>query len=232
MTKKHVKKDIPAVGASSMKMMFVASHGLQTPLSAIRWGSRRLQKADTGTLTPEQRHLIEGISDNARMLSRMLDAMLILAKVEDGGYAASSQQIHLADFLRSFLDKFELPNNQQAEIRCPDDLEMNVDRGILETVVQSLLIAMSSSMKGSKAMVLTASRTGDAVRIDIRCPLELSLLSPVRAGADENQVNQLVGGPTGLMLSIAHSLAQSIGGSVQLAETEKDNYVLSLSLQA
>ncbi len=232
--RKKVRKTARASApVSSMKMMFVASHGLQTPLSAIRWGSSRLKKTNTGAFTQEQAHLIDGIAENAKTLSRMLDTMLILAKVEEGSYQANPQKIYLQDFLASFTQKFELPKDFAVDLRASDDdILLMVDRGILETIVQALMIAVVSSAQPSTRIAVHCMEDAGTIRIEMHCPLQLSLLSSVRAGTDDQQLHQLVGGPTGLMLSIAHSLAHCLAGSVELIDRGDGEYVVVLGLRS
>ena len=83
------------------QMLFLVGHGLQTPLSAIRWGCSRLKKMSK-KMTKQELHVIEGIQSQSKVLSGMVNALLLVARVEDGSYAGRPQEIYLYDFLKSF----------------------------------------------------------------------------------------------------------------------------------
>ncbi|MEN9908647.1 MAG: hypothetical protein RLZZ540_1796 [Bacteroidota bacterium] len=68
------------------KTNFIAtiSHELKTPISAIKFSLRLLEKEQTGVLNEEQKHLVESINDDSERLLKITGELLELSQVETG----------------------------------------------------------------------------------------------------------------------------------------------------
>lgn len=200
------------------RMLFLVGHGLQTPLSAIRWGCSRLKKLFKDP-TDEQREVLEGVQREARLLSKMVDWLLLVAKLEDGQQAANVQEVFLYDFLQTAVaDRQEvLP---MISVVCPEDLQIQTDRTVFEAIVQALILALSVDEPAASASLTASEQNGHCV-LTLDAPLTLTLLRQ-EAGNDAKP-SQVVGGVRGVLLSIASSLAETSGGSLA---TERESHEL------
>ncbi len=194
------------------KMLFLVGHGLQTPLSAIRWGCGRLSKSGEN-FTDEQKSLVTGIQQQTRTLAHMFETLLLLAKVDEHVHVPDMQQIYLSDFFQSGERTKNLPRSMELAVRCPSDATAQIDRTIFTAVIDSLLLVVAVSSAETK-IPFTLEREDDTYVLIIDAPMEWSLL--------EEGVQKVVGGIPGFLLAVASALAADLGGSI---ESEKDGAV-------
>ncbi len=205
------KPRTPPASLAFTNMLFLASHGLQSPLSAIRWGTARLKKLGKD-LPKEQQEVIENIQKESKLLSQMFDWMLLLAKVEEGAHVANQQEVFVKDFLSSPDRLKDLPRPFALAVSCPDDLALRIDRTLFESVVQALLLVVSVGSAATKASV-TVEEEDDLCAITVSAPLALLLLQQTEmpAGADQRRI---VGGAPGFLLAVSASLSAALGGEL------------------
>lgn len=196
------------------KMLFLVSHGLQSPLSAIRWGCGRLKRM-AKNLSAEERKVLDDIHGNAKLVSEMVDALLLLAKLDDGVYVPRLEDIYLKDLLLTgFL---ELPTGAAPAVVCDDALRLRTDRTIFEASARALFIAAVSAA-GDKEVAIEAMITGDSVTIAFNGPLHLSLVEDAESPEMPASLRRIVGGVPGMMLAVAAGLATGVGGTVEAHE--------------
>lgn len=204
----------PPTSLHYAKMLFLASHGLQTPLSAIRWGAGRLKRMGRD-LPPEYGKVIDNIHAESRLLSQMFDMLLLLAKVEEGAHQANVQEIFLRDFLHAPARNEELPRPIVFQITCPDDLRVRADRTLLEAIIHALfLVATVGSEESAVSVTVVADERKESCDITLTAPLKLSLLDDADSSVPGSEDRKVVGGVPGFLLGIAASLCQSMGGSL------------------
>jgi K+-sensing histidine kinase KdpD len=200
------------------KMLFLVSHGLQTPLSAIRWGCGRLKKTGSN-LTTDQMALVDGVQQQTRVLSSMFDMLLLLAKVEEGVHISTLQQLYLSEFLESPDRQKNNPREFTVAVTCPDSCVVKVDRVIFASIIDALFL------------VLSLSSAEDAIPIDVRvedttcvmtftAPMQLSVLEESVESLPGVPKNRIVGGIPGFLLAVASSLLQSMDGTLESSHEE------------
>ncbi len=202
--------------AKRQPMLYLASHGLQTPISAIRWGCGRLKRMAAG-LPPEQRQIVEDVQEQAKLLSRMFEALLLLAKVEDGTHISALQDIYLHDFLQTVVAASALPQDVSWKLSCPDDLRLRTDRALLTALTEALLLVVAYGARGQRTVHVTIARHGTPQEciVTIHAPLQLALVEDAAIARQEDG-QRIVGGVPGVMLSVAAALASALGGSLQV----------------
>jgi K+-sensing histidine kinase KdpD len=201
---------------------------LQSPLSAIRWGCARLKKTG-GTLSAEQTRLVDGIARESKLLSRMIEALLLLARVEEMAHQPRVEDIFLRDFLVSYPPIKELFPDTEIRVLCPEDAHIETDRTLLETLFESMAVVIATAAPAGTALELQVSVDGGQYLIEFQPAVELSFLrdfSVESAGKDA----QLVGGVPGLMLSLATSFAAFLGGKLTVQPGKDKMYSVSVSL--
>lgn len=80
------------------------SHELKTPLAATDLSLKLLDDERTGSLSAEQRELLEGIREDNRRMIRMVSELLDFSKVESGNIALNVQAVPPAHILRYALE--------------------------------------------------------------------------------------------------------------------------------
>ena len=147
------------------------SHDLRTPLAVIAGAGSSLLQGDSFD-EPTRRQLLETITEEADRLSRLLENLLQMSKLEMGGATAHKQWNILEEIVGSALRRTRLDlRDRQVEVRIPPELPLiHVDGLLLEQVFVNLLenaarytpagtpIAISAVMDGKWVSIAVADR--------------------------------------------------------------------------
>lgn len=127
-----------------MKSQFVAhvSHELRTPLAAIEQSLAILQAKDTGEITPAQEHFLSIAQRNISRLSRLVNDLLYVAKLEAGQmklnvipFKICDMVHHVAETVRALAES----NGVAIEEKFPEtDVEVEADADRLIQVITNL----------------------------------------------------------------------------------------------
>ncbi len=127
-----------------MKSEFIslASHQLRTPLSSIRWYIEMLQSED-GTFTKEHQSYLQEADIASNRMANLIDALLHVAKLEDGGLIADKKKSDLQPFFSRIIHGWNVTAKEKGislTADVPADLPHIVtDPILLEIVLQNLL---------------------------------------------------------------------------------------------
>jgi signal transduction histidine kinase len=87
-------------------LVATVSHELKTPLTSVRLAVHLLLEEAVGPLTPKQTELLLDARENAERLLRMIEHMLSLARLQEGGPAVRPRPESPAELLRTAADAF------------------------------------------------------------------------------------------------------------------------------
>jgi PAS domain S-box-containing protein len=219
---------IEAKSANELKSAFLAnmSHEIRTPLGAILGFAEML--ADPAASHEDRSQYVSIIGRNGRMLSRLIDDILDLSKVESGQLELENVRYSLRQTLESILPNLQL----QAQAKClPIELEIAPDvpdeilgdpTRLCQILVNLLQNAIKFTEKGSVQLKITADQeylhfqiadTG----IGISQEQAQKLFFAFRQ-ADQS-ITRRYGG-TGLGLALSKKLSHLLGGDIQLLESK------------
>ncbi len=211
----------------TIKKDFVAnvSHELRTPLASIKGYSEAL--LDDGMDRARQREFLEVIDRHATRMSRIIDDLLILSRLESSAVSLASAPVDMADLIRSTLKGcLKQASDKSIDIRLdlPESLPgVMGDRDRLEQVVVNLLDnAIKYTPEGGSVSV-TAVDLGAEVRVDI---------SDTGIGIPEDDISRIFErfyrvdkarsralGGTGLGLAIVKHIIQGHNGRLEVRST-------------
>jgi signal transduction histidine kinase len=85
------------------KTNFIAtvSHELKTPLASSDFSLKLLEDERVGTLTPEQKELIQNLKDDNKRLLKILSELLDMSQVESGKIQLNIQPTNLIYSVKS-----------------------------------------------------------------------------------------------------------------------------------
>src|SRR5262249_42861431 len=115
------------------------SHDLRTPLAAIAGAASNL--LDTAPPDGPRRELLQGIVDESRRLSRLVDNLLDMTRLEAGTVQLNRQWHVLEEIIGSAIGRLrgEL-NNRPVKVDVPVDLPLlSLDGVLMEQVFVNLL---------------------------------------------------------------------------------------------
>jgi K+-sensing histidine kinase KdpD len=211
----------------NVEFLFLASHGLLSPISAIRWGSNRLKKTDTKKLSKEQRDLVDHIHSNARVLTKLFGSMMLLARNEDHTYELRSEPAAVKPLLQAEAKTWEKHTGGTVKISCPDLLKCQTDGALLEAVLQNMFMVFSEAGKGAKKISIAVTPDDGFVQISFSGSLEIPFLESVRTIDNLDETKPIIGGTSGLLLSLSHGLIGFLEGTLEMRETDDDEYVIT-----
>lgn len=195
------------------------SHELRTPLALILGPVRK--RLESEGMTEQERHDLEVVDRNARLLLRHVNDLLDLSKLDAGRFSMEYADVDLARLSRVVASYFEIQGRER-EIRytveIPDSLRAQVDPAKVERVLLNLLSNAFKFTPGGGSVRFAVYRIGDCAILTVEdngpgIPSHLRDTVFDRFRQVEGGVNRRFGG-TGLGLSIAKEFVDLHGGSI------------------
>lgn len=203
-----------------------ASHELRTPLTALRTVGEvalRERTAGTGML----REAIATMLEETQKMNRLIERLLLLARVESDGLPVNVQSIPLAETLAGFRESL-LPlaeeKGQQIEVRCAPELRVLADADLLRHIVLNLAQnALRHSPRDSTVRWLAGTETERAIVWVEVCDEGPGIPLAHREHIFErfnraDQARSRDDGGVGLGLCIAKAAAERMKGSIELLD--------------
>ena len=212
---------------SESKTRFLANmtHEFRTPLNSIISLSRMLADRLDGTLTPEQEKQVGYIRTAAADLSSLVDDLLDLAKVEAGKVSVRPETFELGGLFNSLRGTLRPLLEQHSSVNLvfeePQGIPiLHTDEAKLSQILRNFLsnalkytergeVRVSARLEGADHVLISVADTG----------IGISAEDHARIFEEFEQVegpHQKKAKSTGLGLPLARSLAELLGGAVQL----------------
>ncbi|OGP13044.1 MAG: hypothetical protein A2052_04075 [Deltaproteobacteria bacterium GWA2_54_12] len=225
----------------TIKRDFVAnvSHELRTPLASIKGYSETLLDGamdDRETL----REFLRVIDRHATRMSRLIDDLLILSRLESHQMTIVSSPIDLGELVTSTVKGFEKQSRDKGitlSAAVPDDLPKALgDRDRLEQVMVNLLDNAIKYTPSGGSVIVSAAREDGIVRVDvvdtgIGIPAaDISRVFERFYRVDKARSREL--GGTGLGLAIVKHIIQGHNGKLSVESAPGKGSVFSFSIEA
>jgi signal transduction histidine kinase len=228
--------------ANKAKSAFLAvmSHELRTPLNAIGGYAQLLELGLHGPITDAQREALDRIVRSQRLLLRLINDVLNLARIEAGRVDYQFDDLVLADVVRSVMPMIEPQldaKNISRGIEIAPELMVRADREKVEQIVLNLLTnAVKFTPAGGRVTMSAVSRRQDPDWVHLRVQdtgvgitpeMQAKIFEPfVQVSA--RSVRRAEG--TGLGLTISRDLARGMGGDLTVESTPGVGSTFTLSL--
>ena len=224
--------------ADRLKSDFVSmvSHELRTPLAVIKGYAATLLNTNLDIDAKRQTRFIRGINDASDRLTRLIDNLLSVSRLESGRFKLNPQTIDLAEVVRKVVGSLRTSAGSHALrfIVPPDGVSLHADRDQVEQVLVNLVTnALKYSLEGSEIVVELSTIDGPLSLSDLAQPtaehLSWALLAVKDHGAgiapnqlrlifdkfyrgDSPTVRRVAG--TGLGLYICRSIVEAHQGHI------------------
>jgi two-component system sensor histidine kinase KdpD len=195
------------------------SHDLRTPLAVIAGTASSLLQGDSFD-GPTRRQLLETIAEEASRLSRLLENLLQMSKLEMGGSTAHKQWNILEEVVGSALGRTRHDlQEHEVEVRIPPDLPLIfVDGLLLEQLFVNLLENAARYTPPGTQVTITAVPDGRWLAISVT-----DTGPGLQAGNEERIFEKFYRGTpsadagrgTGLGLAICRAVAGVHGGTIR-----------------
>ena len=139
------------------------SHELKTPLTSLRMAVYLLLEKSVGTISTQQRELLEGARDDADRLLRILDSLLDLARLEAGASTLDRREVEVKSLIDEIAGEacaFVEAAGQTLVVNCEalvETVKVEVDTGRLRHVFINLLTNASKYSEPGATIYLSAA---------------------------------------------------------------------------
>jgi signal transduction histidine kinase len=229
-----------AEAANEAKSNFLAtmSHEIRTPMNVVTGLTRILSRS---ALNAEQLKVVSTLQSNADLLLKLINDLLDISRIESGQVELEQTAFSISSVLGDLRIMFANPVSQKGlTLRMRDETggrQYTDDRTRLQQIIMNLLSnAVKFTEEGEVEVSASTQPHGDgelvviAVRdTGIGIPAEkLPFIFDKFTQADETITRRF--GGSGLGLSIARSLAELMGGTLEAETSLNHGSVFTLSL--
>lgn len=239
--KKAEAARIEAENANRAKSEFLANmrHELRTPLNAIAGYVELLDMELRGPITPMQREDLARIKVSQKLLLRLVNDVLNIAKLESGHVDVRVKEVDVSRALAA-IEPLVLPQLMAKGLHfdtdsCSDELRATADPEKLEQILLNLLSNAIKFTPADGAIAMSCESTELTVTISVSdtgrgIPHEKQdrIFEPF-VRVDEGFTRKTEG--TGLGLAISRNLARAMGGELSVKSTPDDGATFTLTLK-
>jgi PAS domain S-box-containing protein len=223
-----------------MKSEFIslASHQLRTPLSSLRWYLELITSDEKATFSDDQKSYLSEIQKASSEMAHLLDTLLRVARLDDGGMLIERKQVDIVDVLGRIFDEVKQSNkNEKITFRSAlpkGPIMVSTDTVLFPIVMQNLITnAMKYSPDGGEiAMELEQQNDKILVRVSDH-GLGISAEEQARVFQKffraKNSRHMLTSG-TGLGLYLSKRIMESLGGTLAFQSVEGQGTTFTATL--
>ncbi|MCH8537947.1 MAG: CHASE domain-containing protein [Alkalimonas sp.] len=213
-----------------LKSEFVStvSHELRTPLTSINGSIGLILGGVLGAVTPQVKQLLQTAYDNCAALTRLINDLLDIEKLEAGKVSFQYQQVQLNDVLQTAIAANQpLAHTQKVSLHlmCPDNsIQVYLDPARLQQVLTNLISNAIKFTPHEGEVILKLSTDKGQALVEVLdagpgVPEHFqSQLFQKFAQADSSDRKQQPG--TGLGLAICRALIEQMGGHIGYRKRE------------
>lgn len=150
----------------------VVSHELRTPMTSIKGYVENLLDGLAGKLNEKQTHSLERVKHNIDRLTRMINELLDLSKIEAGRLELQLAPISMADVVEDVLENYQTAARQKSltlhAALCPPLPPVRADSDKLHRILINLVHnAIKFTPEGGKISIEVKAQEDDFVRVSV-----------------------------------------------------------------
>jgi len=216
----------------------VAAHQLRTPLSIIKWSLSMMIQGELGSLTAEQKEILEKTNQTNERMIRLINDLLNVARIEEGRFLYKPQAVDFTELLQTVIDPIQsLANEKKIKV------EINLTDGskIVKADTEKLALAVKNLIENA----IYYTESGGVVKISLKRQgndLEF-FVQDTGIGIPKDQQHRIFGKffrgdnavrketeGTGLGLFIAKNIIEAHKGRIWFESTEGEGTTFFFSL--
>jgi two-component system sensor histidine kinase KdpD len=235
LTAQAAEADRLAAGNSMRTALLAAvSHDLRSPLASAKASVSALRDAGVPWSPQEQAELLATADESLDRLTRLVENLLDLSRLQAGALAVFPHPVGLEDVLPAVLAELG-PDGARVGLRLPAELpEVSADPGLLERILANLVANALRHAPADRPPLVSASALGDRVEVRVvdqgpgvpESEWDRIFVPFQRLGDRDNTTG------VGLGLALARGLAEAMGGGLVPEHTPGTGLTMVLSLPA
>ncbi len=203
-------------------LLRAVSHDLRTPLTTIYASSSALLDKYDEFSDEQCKEIIKGISEDSQWLSRMVENLLSITKLDTGNVNLIKINTALDELIDSALIKFSKRYpKQKVEVDIPDDFVfIPMDSLLIEQVILNILENAVQHAHGMTKISLKVFVISDKVIFEIKdngCGISEERLKNIFTGyySAETEASDSQNHNAGIGLSVCASIIKAHGGDIK-----------------
>lgn len=218
-------------------LLRAVSHDLRTPLASVKAASSSLLSTEVRWDEAQQREFLETIDDSADSLTRLIDELLEMSRLESGVITANAIESDLTEITQRALTTLGAEARRRVQVVVKPAAQcLNTDPGLLERVIANLAAnALHASRDSTSDIVrIEGERLPDAVVVRV-VDQGIGIPRSQRAAARlpfqrVDDASSRSGLGLGLGLAIADGLTRTLGGTLDLDDTPGGGLTVTIRL--
>lgn len=192
-------------------LLAITAHELRSPLAVVAGTSRTLRRHWADLTEDERDEMLRSVEASTERMRRMLDGVLLAARLEAGRVEVRRSPVRLAPLLDAVVRAHtRLLIDVDVTVDCPPDLVLRTDADQLTQVVTNYVA--NATRYGAGPVRVTGGRAADTVTVTVEdhgpgLPAEVA-----EQAFHEMFLRGSAGRGTGLGLFIVRRLAEALGG--------------------
>lgn len=234
------RQQLEKLNALKAKFFSNISHELRTPLTLILGPVEQLRNDKQQPLDPMlKQNYIETVWQNSKKLTRLVNELLDLGKMESSTLSLYPQTVSLHSFIKVVYQGFSSAadfKKLRYELDCdiPWGLAANIDRDKLEKILNNLISNALKFTPGGGIVSIRASAIASGLTITVadtgrgipQGDLDFVFDRYYQVAADHNVAE----GGTGIGLSLAKEYTELMGGKIKIKSTTGEGTVFNVFL--
>jgi len=225
-TIKYLLSELQNLDSLKTEFLLTVSHELRTPLSIIREGVSQILEGLRGPILPEQQKALAFALNNIDRLTRLINNLLNMSKIEAGRVEIHLEEIELLpllDELREDFQKQAAEKGLSLKFTLPaNPIQLKTDKDKLTQILTNLLCnALKFTQRGSIELIMTDKPTELEFQVVDSGP-GIPPEHHRRVFSKFEQFSRQAGPGekgTGLGLAISKGLVELLGGQISFHST-------------
>jgi signal transduction histidine kinase len=211
---------IESASAAQRRFVADASHELRSPLATVQANADLL---DTTTLPDEQSRPIDRIRRESARMARLVEDLLLLARIDDHGLRIRRDDVDLDDLVYAERDRISVEHPRLIVDRAIEPARVTGDADALQRVLRNLVD--NAARHAATTLTLRVRVEGGTAEVTVGND------GPPIAAADRERIfdrfvrlddsRSRAGGGTGLGLPIARDIIAAHGGTLTVDDLDK-----------